>query len=123
MWTGLIPSERCSSMGTSIPQPKTWPTSGFRFGSSLWILDCTSGRRRSGASTNGSETTPSNSLLSQQSGELGIMEPSVSDGIAWFDMDGALFDFDRHMRPSLLGLCSIDEQQLVTTTGLWDLES
>jgi hypothetical protein len=45
-----------------------------------------------------------------------------NDRIAWFDMDGSLFDFDGHMRASLLRICSPDEQQLLDRTGLWDLE-
>lgn len=46
----------------------------------------------------------------------------MNDYIAWFDMDGSLFDFDGHMRASLLPLCSPEEQQLVSSAGLWDLE-
>src|ERR1700733_13767351 len=37
-------------------------------------------------------------------------------------MDGSLFDFDGHMRESLVPLCSSEEKQLVMTTGLWELE-
>ena len=46
----------------------------------------------------------------------------MNDRIAWFDMDGSLFDFDGHMRESLVPLCSSEEKQLVMTTGLWELE-
>jgi len=45
-----------------------------------------------------------------------------NDRIAWFDMDGSLFDFDGHMRRSLLPLCSPDELKLLDKIGMWALE-
>jgi hypothetical protein len=38
--------------------------------------------------------------------------------IAWFDMDGSLFDYDGHMRKFLFPLCSADEQELLAAKGL-----
>jgi hypothetical protein len=46
----------------------------------------------------------------------------MNERIAWFDMDGSLFDFDGHLRKSLIPLCSPDELKLLYSMGLSELE-
>lgn len=46
----------------------------------------------------------------------------MKDHIAWFDMDGSLFDYDGHMRAKLATICSPEEQVIISTTDLWELE-
>jgi 5'-nucleotidase len=48
--------------------------------------------------------------------------PQMADQIAWFDMDGSLFDFDGHLRKSLLQLAAPGEQPRLDNLNLWEAE-
>ena len=46
----------------------------------------------------------------------------MADQIAWFDMDGSLFDYDGHLRKSLLKLAAPGEHPSLTNLNLWEAE-